>query len=172
MSVPRWRLFGALSVGAATLAAVFAIVSFGASSAGQPPPEVSATGDAWPAHNYDLSNSRATTNTQITAANVATLKKKWSFTIPGTGVFGNFATTPIVYGGVVYFQDLNSNVYAVDQQTGALKWKHSFKSGVDRAERRLDRLRPALRGDREHGVRPQSGDRRRDLDAQADAVRP
>jgi len=128
MSVPRWRLFGAVSVGAAALAAVFAIVSFGASSAGQPPPEVSATGDAWPAHNYDLSNSRATTNTQITAANVATLKKKWSFTIPGTGVFGNFATTPIVYGGVVYFQDLNSNVYAVDQQTGALKWKHSFKS--------------------------------------------
>ena len=89
---------------------------------------MAATGDAWPAHNYDLSNSRATTNTQISAANVTTLKKKWSFTIPGTGVFGNYASTPIVYGGVVYFQDLNSNVYAVDQQTGKLKWKHIFKS--------------------------------------------
>jgi outer membrane protein assembly factor BamB len=43
-------------------------------------------------------------------------------------VFGNFATTPIVYQGVVYFQDLNSNVYAVDEQTGKLMWKHAFKA--------------------------------------------
>jgi len=124
----NWRRIGALSLGAAAIAAVFAVGSFGASSAGAPPPEVAATGDAWPAHNYDLSNSRATTNTQITAANVATLKKKWSFAIPGTGIFGNYASTPIVYSGVVYIQDLNSNVYALDQETGKLKWKHVFNS--------------------------------------------
>jgi len=120
-------MIGALAIGTAALVA-FAVSSHAASPVGQPPPEVAATGDAWPAHNYDLSNSRATTNTQISAANVATLKKKWSFKIPGTGVFGNYASTPIVSGGVVYLQDLNSNVYAVDQQTGKLKWKHLFKS--------------------------------------------
>lgn len=128
MPARRWRSFGALSLGALAVAAVFAVGSLGASSAGEPPPEVTAEGDAWPAHNYDLSNSRATTSTQISAANVATLKKKWSFRIPGTGVFGNYASTPIVYGGVVYLQDLNSNVYAVDQQTGKLRWKHLFRS--------------------------------------------
>ena len=85
-------------------------------------------GDGWPAHNYDLFNSRATTNTQINAANVATLTKKWQFKIPGSGVFGNYATTPIVLNGVVYFQDLNSNVYAVDEQTGLRKWKHAFNA--------------------------------------------
>src|SRR5260221_11873609 len=118
MPLHRRRLLGALSLGAVALVAVFAAGSFGASSAGQPPPEVAATGDAWPAHNFDLSNSRATTSTQISAANVATLKKKWSFTIPGSGVFGNFATTPIVFGGVVYFTDLNPTVSPVDQHTG------------------------------------------------------
>src|SRR6059036_661393 len=110
MTARRWRLVSALSVSAA-LATVFALTSLAASSAGQPPPEVAEGGDAWPAHNFDLSNSRATTTSAITAENVATLKRKWSFTIPGTGPFGNFATTPVVYQGVVYFQDLNSNVY-------------------------------------------------------------
>src|SRR5882672_1118564 len=126
MPLHRRRLIGAVSLGAAALAAVFAVGSFGAGSAGQPPPEVAATGDAWPAHNYDLSNSRSTTATEISAANVATLKQKWSFKIPGNGPYGNFASTPIVYGGVVYLQDLNSNVYAIDQQTGKLKWTHRF----------------------------------------------
>jgi outer membrane protein assembly factor BamB len=100
----------------------------GGSAAGQPPPEIAEAGDAWPAHNYDLANSRATASTEISAANVGTLTKKWSFTIPGTGPFGNFATAPIVFDGVVYLQDLNSNVYAVDQETGKLRWKRSFKS--------------------------------------------
>jgi len=127
MTARRRRVVSALSVSVA-LAAVFTMTSLAASSAGQPPPEVAEPGDGWPAHNYDLSNSRATTTTAINAANVATLKRKWSFTIPGSGVFGNFATTPIVHQGVVYLQDLNSNVYAVDQATGKLKWKHVFKS--------------------------------------------
>src|SRR5262245_24231962 len=126
MTAGRKRLAGAVT-SALVLACVFALTSVAASSAGQPPPEVAEGGDAWPAHNYDLTNSRATTNTAIKAANVAKLKRKWSFTIPGTGPFGNFATTPIVFQGVVYFQDLNSNVYAVGEQTGKLMWKHAFK---------------------------------------------
>src|SRR5262249_42738637 len=111
MTRGRWRLVGAVS-SALVLASALALTAVAASSAGPPPPEVAEGGDAWPAHNYDLSNSRATTTSLVDAANVGTLKRKWSFTIPGSGVFGNFATTPIVYQGVVYFQDLNSNVYA------------------------------------------------------------
>jgi outer membrane protein assembly factor BamB len=116
-------------VALAAAVGVVVVSSAGArSSAGEPPPQVVPAADSWPAHNYDLSNSRATTHTAISAANVATLKKKWSFKIPGSGAFGNFATTPLVLDGVVYFQDLSSNVYAVDEQTGKLKWKHTFKS--------------------------------------------
>ena len=126
--VRRWYRVAALGVVAAGVAGVIAVAATGASSAGSPPPEVVPQADSWPAHNYDLANSRATTHTEINASNVATLKKKWSFKIPGSGAFGNFATTPIVLNGVVYFQDLSSNVYAVDEQTGALKWKHTFNS--------------------------------------------
>jgi outer membrane protein assembly factor BamB len=117
-----------LLAGALLAVAAVAGIALARSAAGQPPPELTEAGDAWAAHNYDLANSRATTSSDISAANVGTLTKKWSFTIPGTGPFGNFATTPIVFDDVVYFQDLSSNVYAVDQQTGKLRWKRTFRS--------------------------------------------
>ncbi len=126
--IPRRTRLAVAVASALLVLAAAAGIALARSDAGQPPPELTESGDAWPAHNYDLANSRATTSTEISAANVGTLTKKWSFTIPGTGPFGNFATTPIVLDGVVYLQDLNSNVYAVDQQTGKLRWKRTFKS--------------------------------------------
>src|SRR6188472_1796390 len=92
------------------------------------PPEWSANTDAWPAHNYDLSNTRATTNSDINATNVAKLKPAWRFKLPYVGEFGAYASNPIVLNGVVYIQDPDSDVYALTQQTGAVMWKHLYKS--------------------------------------------
>jgi outer membrane protein assembly factor BamB len=124
-SSTRYRL----SVGAlvAVAAGVLVASALALSSAGTPPPELSAQADAWPAANADLSNSRSTTHTDINSSNVATLHPVWRYKIPGKpGGFGLLTSAPIVYGGVVYFQDLNSNVYALDEYTGKLKWKHAF----------------------------------------------
>ncbi|HYX76975.1 MAG TPA: PQQ-binding-like beta-propeller repeat protein [Gaiellaceae bacterium] len=99
-----------------------------AASVGNAPPEWAANTNAWPAHNYDLSNTRATTNTEINSANVSKLKVKWTFALKGASVFGVFSSTPIVLNGIVYLQDLNSNVYALDRSTGKLKWRHMFNS--------------------------------------------
>jgi len=96
------------------------------SAVGQPPPEWAANAGAWPAHNYDLSNTRATTQTQINSKTVSKLKVKWRFAFKGSSGFGAFASTPIVLNGTVYLQDLNSNVYALDRSTGKLEWKHTF----------------------------------------------
>jgi outer membrane protein assembly factor BamB len=93
---------------------------------GQPPPEWAANAGAWPAHNYDLANTRATSQTPINSQTVSKLKEKWSFPFKGVSAFGIFASTPIVLNGTVYLQDLNSNVYALDHSTGALKWEHKF----------------------------------------------
>jgi alcohol dehydrogenase (cytochrome c) len=116
------------AVAVAAVAAVVAGVGLAASSAGSPPPEYASTADSWPAHNYDLANSRNTIHSTINSSNVAKLHPIWRFRIPGTGVFGNYASTPVVQNGVVYIQDLNSSVYALDQATGKLKWKHTFNS--------------------------------------------
>lgn len=93
---------------------------------GQPPPEWAANAGSWPAHNYGLSNARATTQTPINSQTVSRLKVKWRFRFSGTGAFGAFASTPIVLNGTVYLQDLNSNVYALDRASGKVKWAHKF----------------------------------------------
>src|SRR5262245_12397566 len=117
----------------AALAAAALVASAGSSRAsadalGQPPPEWAENLDAWPAHNYDLSNTRATTETSINSQTVPTLKVKWRFRLKGTSAFGAFASSPIVLNDTVYLQDLNSNVYALDRESGKVRWAHRFNS--------------------------------------------
>ena len=92
-----------------------------AASVGNAPQEWAANANAWPAHNYDLSNTRATTRTSINSQTVSKLNVKWRFAFKGASAFGIFASAPIVLNGTVYLQDLNSNVYALDHSTDQLK---------------------------------------------------
>ncbi|HKO27279.1 MAG TPA: PQQ-binding-like beta-propeller repeat protein, partial [Solirubrobacteraceae bacterium] len=134
---PRKQLAFALASSGVALAVVTACGSgSGESSAaatatpaaavGQPPPEWAANAGEWPAHNYDLANTRATSQSPINSQNVASLKVKWTFRLKAAGAFGAFSSTPIALNGTVYFQDLASNVYALDRSTGKLKWRHAF----------------------------------------------
>jgi outer membrane protein assembly factor BamB len=116
-----------LRAGALALAVAFASTGGQAFAAvGQPPPEWAANAGAWPAHNYDLANTRATTQTPITSQTVSQLKVKWRFAFTGSSAFGDFASTPISLNGTVYLQDLNSNVFALDRTTGKVKWQRTF----------------------------------------------
>ena len=99
-----------------------------AGAVGQPPPEWAANAGAWPAHNYNLSNTRSTTQTPINSQTVSKLKVKWRFKLPYIGQFGAYTSNPIVLNGVVYIEDPDSNVYALNRQTGAVMWKHLYKS--------------------------------------------
>ena len=131
---------GRAAIVAALLALAAALAGCGGSSSsssgttaaapmvGIAPPEWAANTDGWPAHNYDLANARATTNTNINATNVAKLTPAWRFKLPYVGQFGAYASNPIVLNGVVYIQDPDSDVYALNQQTGAVMWKHLYKS--------------------------------------------
>jgi outer membrane protein assembly factor BamB len=101
-----------------------------AASVGNPPPEWAANAGSWPAHNYDLSNARNTSTTDINATNVSKLKPKWRFKLPYIGQFGAYTSNPIVLNGVVYIEDPDSNVYALNQQTGKVMWKHLYKSAT------------------------------------------
>jgi outer membrane protein assembly factor BamB len=105
----------------ATLASAAVVV-------GAPPPEWTANAGGWPAHNYDLANTRADFDTRIDAADVATLKQRWTFTLPYNGTYGSFTSNPIVAGGVVYLEDPDSDVYALALATGKLLWQHDYHS--------------------------------------------
>jgi alcohol dehydrogenase (cytochrome c) len=94
-------------------------------------PSGAAGAPSWPYPNGDLSNTRDALTSTITVANVSKLKKLWSFTLTGNatksvGGYGTLAANPIVQNGVVYMQDLSSNVYAISLATGKLEWKYTL----------------------------------------------
>jgi outer membrane protein assembly factor BamB len=86
---------------------------------------------SWPYPNGDLANTRDATGAAISTANVSELKEAWSFTLTGKGATSVFDTgaltsAPIVVNGVVYIQDEESNVYALNFTTGKLNWEYQL----------------------------------------------
>jgi outer membrane protein assembly factor BamB/cytochrome c5 len=59
---------------------------------------------------------------EIESSNVNELGVAWTAPIVGNGSYGGWSTTPVVVEGVVYGQDLESNVYAIDYKTGKVLW--------------------------------------------------
>ena len=76
---------------------------------------------SWPAPNGDAANHRRATGS-IDAASVNHLGVAWRVPLAAT-----YAATPIVLDGVVYAQDLMSNVYAIDLQSGRLRWRRDYQ---------------------------------------------
>jgi alcohol dehydrogenase (cytochrome c) len=94
-----------------------------------------ATAGAWPDPNADLANTRDASGSTISSANVATLRQAWTFQLTGTAAVGvdhagSLVGNPIVVGRTVYFQDLDSNVYAVALGTGELRWEYECNQPV------------------------------------------
>jgi outer membrane protein assembly factor BamB len=83
---------------------------------------------SWSQPNANLAGTRDVSSS-ISSSNVSKLGVAWKVALTGkTGEFGNFATTPVVVNGVAYFQDLDSDVYAVNMSTGKLVWRTPYNS--------------------------------------------
>ena len=87
-----------------------------------PPPEAIEFADDWPLPNQNLAGTRTAVNSPINSTNVARMEEAWRFYAPGGGFSGNIATTPLIVGDSVYFQDLQGVVYALDRETGKKRW--------------------------------------------------
>jgi alcohol dehydrogenase (cytochrome c) len=81
----------------------------------------------WPLPNLDLDSTRAQGTSGINRGNVGGLHAAWRFRfhIP-PGDAGALTATPAVAGGVVYVQDMRSNVFALDLDTGRILWRRLF----------------------------------------------
>jgi outer membrane protein assembly factor BamB len=82
---------------------------------------------SWELPGADAQNSRDVGG-PINSANVSTLGVAWTVPIVASGTFGAYATTPVVSNGVLYTQDLASNVYAINLSTGKLLWIKKYNS--------------------------------------------
>ena len=54
----------------------------------------------------------------------------WTVPVGTSGGLGGYAATPVVVGGVVYTQDLESDVLAIQLATGKVLWRHDYHSGT------------------------------------------
>ncbi len=83
------------------------------------------TGSGYP--NVNLSNTRFEGG-PIDRATVSKLHVAWTLPLTAKSVYGSYASSPIVSNGVIYSEDLASNVQAIDLQTGHVLWKKSYES--------------------------------------------
>ncbi|OJU83196.1 MAG: hypothetical protein BGO11_05385 [Solirubrobacterales bacterium 70-9] len=70
----------------------------------------------------DLANTRFVEG-PITKATAPQLELAWEVPSEAQSTFGAFAASPVVSGGIVYMQDLESNVSAVSLATGEVLWE-------------------------------------------------
>jgi outer membrane protein assembly factor BamB len=82
---------------------------------------------SWELPNANLTQTRDV-ESEIESSNVNELGVAWTAPIVGHGAYGGWATTPVVVEGVLYGQDLESNVYAIDYETGKVLWMKKYNS--------------------------------------------
>ncbi len=96
---------------------------------------VTSASGAWTLPNLNRASTRAALASPITAGNVGRLRVLWRRRFTNSAVtqyvempetLRGLVATPIVAGDTAYIQDSKSAVYAVDLQTGSLRWEHPF----------------------------------------------
>ncbi|HVQ60319.1 MAG TPA: PQQ-binding-like beta-propeller repeat protein [Solirubrobacterales bacterium] len=113
-------------LGAACLAALalFALAAVlpGCGGSGSDDPEF--TGTAYPG--VDPANTRFVEG-PIEGGSAGTLGEAWSVPLTAKGTYGSMSSTPVIAGGVVYTQDLTSNVQAIDLESGDVSWTKKYE---------------------------------------------
>jgi outer membrane protein assembly factor BamB len=118
MKVPRGVLIG----GVVLVLVVIVVILLSGGSSSAPPP---LNGSGYP--NVNLSNTRDVGGS-INSTTVSQLKVAWTLPLTAKSVYGSDASTPIISKGVIYSQDLASNVQAINLKTGEVIWTKTFES--------------------------------------------
>jgi alcohol dehydrogenase (cytochrome c) len=101
----------------------------GATVTGAAPAATGQPAAGWTQPNADLASTRYVASA-ITSTNVSKLGVAWTMplTMSTAHTDGAYAATPVVVNGVVYVQDLDSNVFAISLATGKVLWTHDYDS--------------------------------------------
>jgi outer membrane protein assembly factor BamB len=104
---------------------VVVVVVLVASSSSSSPGSSLLTGSGYP--NVNTSNTRYVGG-PIDSSNVAKLTTAWTLPITTKSEYGSYSSAPIISNGVIFSQDLESNVQAIDEKTGKVIWTKTYES--------------------------------------------
>jgi glucose dehydrogenase len=82
------------------------------------------TGSGYPG--VDLASTRQVSG-PIDSSTVSELEVAWTLPLTGQSTYGSYASTPIISKGVIYSQDLASNVQAISLASGDVQWEKSYE---------------------------------------------
>ena len=101
----------------------------GTAVAGTAPAQAGLPAAGWTQPGADLANTRDVAS-GITSTDVSRLGVAWTvpLTMSTAHTDGAYATTPVIVNGVVYVQDLDSDVFAISLGTGKVLWTHGYNS--------------------------------------------
>jgi outer membrane protein assembly factor BamB len=105
------------------VAAAIVVLAMRSSASSEPPPDFNGSG--YP--NFNLANTRYLSG-PIDSATVSKLKVAWTLPITAKSEYGSYSSSPIISDGVIYSQDLASNVQAINLRTGKVLWSKSYES--------------------------------------------
>src|SRR6266516_2974127 len=104
------------------VAGVVVLLASGSSSSGG---SVSFTGTGYT--NVETSNTRHVGG-PIKSDTVSNLNVAWTVPLTAQSSFGAYAASPVVVNGVIYSQDLASNVQAINLESGDVLWTKSYET--------------------------------------------
>jgi outer membrane protein assembly factor BamB len=119
ISKPVWL------AGAAVVVVAIVVVLILALHSSAPAESALLTGSGYP--NVDTSNTRFLGG-PINSSTVASLQVAWTLPLRSKSEYGSYSSTPIISNGVVFSQDLDSNVQAIDLATGKVIWTKTYES--------------------------------------------
>jgi glucose dehydrogenase len=82
----------------------------------------------WTLPNNDLWQHRRACS-EIDSSNVNELAVAWTRELTATSVYGALASNSLIFDGTVYIMDNDSNVAAVDLESGDTKWTREYNAG-------------------------------------------
>ena len=117
--VPKaaWAVAGAVAL----LFVVGAILLLSQSSSGE---NLEFTGSGYPG--VDTSNTRQASGS-INASNASELEVAWTLPLTAQSSYGAYSAPLVVANGVIYSQDLESNVRAISLKSGEVQWTKSYE---------------------------------------------
>jgi hypothetical protein len=119
--IPRaaWLAAGAVLI---VVVAAVALSSGGSSSS---PESHLLTGSGYP--NGNTSNTRYAGG-PIDSSSVSTLGVAWTLPLSAKSEYGSYSSAPVIANGIIYSQDLESNVQAISLKTGKVIWTKTYDS--------------------------------------------
>lgn len=86
------------------------------------PPEHEAEPHGWTSPNGDPANTRRSGRSAIDTTTIDEIEEVWSYDVPGSALFGNLTTNPVVADGTMYLGALDGSTHAVDIEDGTRTW--------------------------------------------------